>query len=257
MHSSFSSDSKEPMENMIRRAMELGLKEICFTEHHDTDFAHVPGRFQVDIEAYRDHLLKMRQKFPEITIRFGVESGYMPHTIEKTDNIMRGYDFDFIIGSVHSIDGEDLFYKNYTSKDRQVVYGLYLEEIYKIMQKASHFNVLGHINYPSKIDMFKEKPMIYQCFEDTCDAIFKTLIEKGKGMEFNTSTMRHSRETNSVCSFIKRYKELGGEIITIGADAHSIEGIHFMYSDALSAIKECGFEYIATFENMQPVFHKI
>ena len=257
LHSSFSSDSKESIENMIVRAQELGFKEICFTEHHDTDFKYEEGKFQVDIDAYRKELFEVRAKPPAIKVRFGIESGYMTTTIEKTDRIMRGYDFDFIIGSVHGIKEGDLYYIGCEPEDRERVYREYLEEILEIVQAAEHFNVLGHINYPSKMEAFKDKPMEYSDHPEICDKIFKTLIQNGKGMEFNTSSMRHSLETDSTMSFLKRFKELGGEILTIGTDSHRVESLNFMYKEAMDAIKAAGFKYICTFEKMEPIFHKI
>ncbi len=251
LHSSFSSDSREPMENMVKKAIELGLEEICFTEHYDTDL-HVGGEFQTNLGAYRDELIRLREKYHQIKLRFGIESGYMPSNVQKTDNMMRGYDFDFIIGSVHSVNEVDIYYMGCQPSDRERMYRAYLEETLAVLRKAVHYNVLGHINYPSKMEAFKAKPMRSSDSPELCDDIFTLLIQNGKGMEFNTSSMRHSRETGSTIGFLSRFKELGGEIITIGTDAHSTQAMNFMYNEALEALKAAGFKYICTFEKMEP-----
>lgn len=257
MHSSYSEDSKEPMENMVAQAQALGIHEICFTEHYDTDFPHAPGKFQVDIEEYHKGLLEIRKMFPDMDIGFGIEAGFMPNTIEKTQDIVRQHDFDFILASVHIVDNVDLYYKGYTPEDREQAYLDYVSEILKILKKASYYSVVGHINYPSKMEVFKERPMFYSDFPDILDEIFRILIQNGKGMEMNTSSLRNCHSTDCVMDMLKRYKELGGEILTLGSDSHTTATLGFMYAEMLEVIKECGFDYIATFRGLKPVFHKI
>ena len=257
MHSSYSEDSKEPMENMARQAQALGMKAICFTEHYDTDFPHAPEKFQVDVAQYRQGLMEVRKMFPEMFIGFGLEAGFMPNTVEKTEAVVQAHDFDFVIGSVHIVNNVDLYYKGYVPEDREQAYLDYVEEILKIVKKAENFDVLGHINYTSKMEVFKEKPMYYEDFPDIVDEIFKTLIQKGKGMEFNTSSLRHCKSTDCMVGFLKRYKELGGEILTLGSDSHNTTTLGFFYPEALEVIKECGFSHVATFRERKPQFNAI
>ena len=65
MHSDFSGDSSAPMEEMVQRAVSLGLTHICITEHHDPDYVYLPGEegmFELNTDSYLYELLKLREK---------------------------------------------------------------------------------------------------------------------------------------------------------------------------------------------------
>jgi histidinol-phosphatase (PHP family) len=93
---------------------------------------------------------------------------------------------------------------------------------------------------------------------DITEEIFKLLIHKGKGIEINTSGLRYSLDSTSPpLEFIQRFKDLGGEIITIGSDAHAPEQIGLGLDIALEMAKSAGFKYVATFSKGIPQFNKI
>ena len=49
---------------------------------------------------------------------------------------------------------------------------------------------------------------------------------------------------------------MGGEIITIGSDAHTPEGIANGFNRAAEVLSECGFKYYTIFENRLPEFKR-
>ena len=90
------------------------------------------------------------------------------------------------------------------------------------------------------------------------DAILRLLIEKGKGIEINTGGWKAGlAETNPCRDVLRRYRELGGEIITMGSDAHTPEYIGYRFADAKEALKACGFRYFTVFRERRPVFMRL
>ena len=89
-------------------------------------------------------------------------------------------------------------------------------------------------------------------------AIFDEIIPAGKGIEFNTSGVRyglpHAIPSDDV---LKLYKQCGGEIITLGSDAHRVSDFAFQFRESLQLLQSIGFKHIATFDKQQPTFHAI
>ena len=93
---------------------------------------------------------------------------------------------------------------------------------------------------------------------DRIDAILKKLIEKGKGIEINTSGFRYKEDRFYPCAdIVKRYYELGGEILTIGSDAHVKEYLTMDFKLVYDFLESIDKKYITSFKGMQPIFKKI
>ena len=116
----------------------------------------------------------------------------------------------------------------------------------------------GHIDYVVRYGKTKDADYSYEKYKDILDRILETLLEKEKGIEINTGAIGyHLKDLNPCTDIIKRYKELGGEIITIGSDAHTPENIARGFDRAAEVLSACGFKYYTTFENRMPEFHRI
>ena len=140
MHCDFSRDSKTPMEDMIRKSIDLKLSEICFTDHSDYSILvnNIEQDHEVDYKNYLKSLEFFQNKYKkEITIKKGVEIGLQNHTIDKCIEDIKSYDFDFVIASIHTINKSDLidrdFYKN---KSQYEAYRQYYENLYNIIKKT-------------------------------------------------------------------------------------------------------------------------
>ena len=149
LHSSFSSDSDTPMEEMIQMAISKGLSSMCFTEHMDFDFP--PGEFDflVDMDTYQQTLFCLSQKYQnQIKIRFGIELGLQAHLGNQLSDFINCYPFDFVIGSIHVVDKMDpyepIFYENRSEED---AYMRYFSCVLENIKKYSCFDVCGHIDY--------------------------------------------------------------------------------------------------------------
>ncbi len=265
LHSSFSGDSETPMKDMIERAIALGLKEMCFTEHMDFDFVYKEdepeGMFEVNTDAYLYDLLRYRSEYRDrIKILFGIELGMQTTCQRKNLMYTKQYEFDFIIASSHLCNGKDPYFADeyFGGRDEKDGWREYFDYIYECIKGFEYFDVYGHLDYILRYGPTGNKNFDLKEFSEPIDLILKTLIEKGKGIEANTSGYKYGcGGPHPSFEILKRYRELGGEIITIGSDAHDTAHIADHFEDTAGLLKEAGFEYYCVFENRLPEYHRL
>ncbi len=250
-HSSFSSDSDEPLLEMVKSASEKGLDTLCLTEHMDMDYPD--GEFILDTESYKKELFRVRE-LTDVELLFGVELGLMDYIAPKLDEYSKAWDFDFIIGSSHLVDGQDPYYpeyfRNLGSKNGVL---RYFESILANIKAMDCFDVYGHLDYVVRYS--PEKGYDPACYREIIDVILRLLIEKGKGIEINTAGIKSGLGYVHPHEFIlRRYKELGGEIITIGSDAHDKSRVAADFDKAQAALTTAGFNYYTVFRERKPHF---
>ena len=118
-HTDFSSDCDEPMQAVIASAKEKGLSALCVTDHYDMDFPVRPEEpdvdFDLDLDSYYRTYHALSEKLvPEFDLRVGVELGVMPSTTKKLNTFVQAHpELDFIICSLHVVDGMDPYYPEY------------------------------------------------------------------------------------------------------------------------------------------------
>lgn len=267
MHSSYSGDCNTPMEEMIKASINKGLKSICFTEHNDFDFPNIPeenineNTFLLNVDSYLYELIQLREKYQnDIKVLFGIEIGLQDSCLRKNIILSKSYDFDFIIASSHLCMGLDPYYPSFfQGKQTSACYKTYFEEMLNNVKKYIGYDVYGHLDYIARYaPEGTDSSFSYFDYQDLIDEILNTIISNEKGIECNTSGLRKKlNATNPSKDILKRYKELGGEIITIGADAHLPNDVGADFDKAEILLKECGFDYYCTFENRLPTYHKI
>lgn len=264
LHSYFSGDSDTPMEQMILKAIDLGLTQMCFTEHNDFDFPVTEldpeGKFECNIDSYLYELISLREKYKDkIKVLFGLELGMQPHLARCHAILTKSYDFDFIIASSHICNGKDPYYPSfYEGRSEEDAYREYFTSIIDNIRKFKNFDVYGHLDYVVRYGPNKDAGYTYEKYQDLLEEILKLLIAEEKGIEINTGGLKRGlRDLHPCKEILKRYHELGGEIITIGSDAHTPEAITAHFDRATAVLSECGFKYYTTFENRMPEFHRI
>lgn len=264
LHSSHSGDSDTPMEEMVLEGISKGLTTMCFTEHND--FEYPPSQeepdniFLLNTDSYLYDLLKLKEKYSDkIRILFGVELGLQPQIVRQNAVYAKSYDFDFIIGSSHLCHGIDPYYPAfYEGRTDEEAYREYFESILENIKKFSNFDVYGHLDYVVRYGASKDQNYSYEKYKDIFDEILKLLLEKEKGIELNTGGLSKGlRDVHPCTGILKRYRELGGEIITIGSDAHAPAHIGDFFERACEVLKECGFQYYTIFEKRTPEYHKL
>lgn len=258
MHCFFSGDSEADPEEMIRAAQAAGLSGICFTDHLDYDFpSDPPDLFVLDLEEYEQAIPALTKKYEGIfPILHGIEIGVQPHLHEKLREVVRTCDFDQVICSSHAIDGLDPYYKTFfIGREERAAYVRYFESILENLAGFSDFDVYGHIDYVVRYGPNTNKFYSYEAYADVLDAILKKLIDMGKGIEINTGGFKYGLGHPNPCEdILKRYRELGGEIITIGSDAHEPEHVAYDFAKVPAILREAGFTHYTIFEKRKPRF---
>lgn len=263
MHSSFSGDSSAPMEDMAKRAQELDLTHICLTEHYDPDYVYAlgeEGMFELNTDSYLYELLKLKSKYAgQIEIGFGVELGLQPHLKRQLALYAKSHDFDFIIGSSHICNRKDPYYPDFfEGRSDDEAHHEYFAAVLECVKTLPYFDVYGHLDYVVRYGATKNDNYTYQKHSDVFDKILSTLIDNEKGLELNTGGFRSGlNQPNPCVDILKRYKELGGEIITVGSDAHEPKDIAADFDKAYDILKECGFRYYCVFQNRIPEYLKL
>lgn len=250
------------MEEMIRCARDKGLAGITFTEHLDPDYPVTEDglTFAVDLPAYRETLFSLKEKYKElIDVRFGIELGLQPHLAGYFRELLTEYPFDFVIGSSHLVHGVDPYYPEfYHGRTEHDCYQEYFESILENLEVFDGMDVYGHIDYIVRYGPNKNREYSYEKYREILDAILERIISLGKGIELNTGGYHYGLGQPNPCTeVIKRYRELGGEIITIGADAHTPEKIGYDFQKASQVLRDCGFSYYNVFKKRKPEYIKL
>lgn len=258
-HSEFSVDGRYSMEDFAEKAIEKNMRCICFTDHIDLE----TGKDRIDIGFIPyDYFKKAKQvKYNyknKIEVLAGVEIGIKPELKKRYDELIKNNPFDFVILSIHAIDTLDIHYDNYTKgKSPLEAINAYYDYMYQCIESYDNYDVLGHIDY---IDRYFDTPGLipeFNTYSSKVEKVMKKIISAKKGIEINTAGLRYGLNYfHPKADILKLYKELGGEIITIGSDAHTPEHLNYEYESVRKFLKYLGFKNIYIFRERKkfPVF---
>lgn len=259
IHTKYSFDGNEAIDDICEKAIERGMNEIALTDHMDI-YSNKPYENILDCNKLYQDIDRAKNKFEgRLIIRKGAELGQPQVNPKEGRKFLEEHPLDFVIGSIHNMKNDiDVYYYDFKKLDCNEVYFEYLDWLIELAANYD-FDVLGHLTYPMRYMFLKENKRIdLKPFEDQYRILFKTIVERGKGIEVNTSgLLQPMNETMPPISVIKLYKECKGEIITIGSDAHKLEHVSLTIKQGQEMIKSVGFDYITTFENRKPIFKKI
>ncbi len=282
VHCEFSDDSRERMETQIEKALELGLDEICFTDHVDYgikkdwsegniiwrggDTLNDPNAKKepmanVNYPEYFAKIDRMRETYKDrITIRKGLEFGIQTITVKQYEDLFSRYrdQLDFVLLSMHQVNDLEFWTQDFQRGKTQKEYNEeYYREIYEVQKIFKDYSVLAHLDLIVRYD--NEGVYPFEEVKDMVAEILKTAIADGKGIELNTSSWKYGlADTQPSRAILKLYKDLGGRIITVGSDAHKSGRIYDHVEEGCRILKEeIGFEEICAFDHMVPVFHSI
>ena len=270
MHTWFSTDSEACPRDMADEAVRKGLKTICFTDHFDKDDLEWGEEGIFDVDAYFVEMQKLQEEYAgKLNIRIGIELGLRTYLKDYYEELTKKYPFDLVIGSVHNVpykkdaEGNILYTdpaaeKLFTDRTDKEAYRLMMETTLENVRTSDCFQTLGHLDYVVRYGKSREKEYSYTDYADIIDEILKLLIEKEKVLEVNSAGLKYGLPfAHPHPDVLKRYRELGGEIITIGADAHKPEHIAYDFAKAEEILKSCGFKYYTEFFEQKPVFKQL
>lgn len=256
MHTRVSFDGHDTGLQMALAAKEAGLKEICFTDHIDYDPAAEIQTMVFDPPAYAAEYDGL--EIPGLRIRRGIEFGMLPDNAHIFRRTLTVRSYDFVLGSVHFSEGLDVYFDPYwVGKTRFEAERRYLEDTLACVQQHDSFDVLAHLNFISKAQAnTSHENLKFDDHRELVEEILKELIRKDKGLEMNTSGVDRVGGFLPTADFFHRFRELGGKIVTVGSDAHQCRRVGQYTHQACDILKDI-FGYVCTFENRQPVFHKL
>lgn len=262
MHTASSFDGNYSGALMCKASAENELSVIAITDHFDVDF-------------YKAHRLEMRQKTSyedicyvkeafadKIKVLRGIEMGQPTYEEDLTAKSLARYEYDFVIGSIHNLrnmpDFGDLDYKALSQDEIYALLDKYFEEMLTLA-KWNGFDTLAHLTYPMRYIVQAGRDDIdLERYNDITDEIFRTLIANGKALEINTSGLRQPiGKTMPTENYVKRFRELGGEYLTLGSDAHFTEHTGAGIDEGYAIAERCGFDCVTYFEGRKPVKVKI
>lgn len=261
-HTNFSSDSKAEPREMLSAAKAAGLSTLCFTDHMDLDFPGDDTLFVFDTKEYFQELLPLKEQtladktMPELLL--GIELGLRPNRPDlrdRMDALLAAHPFDFVIGSTHVIDELDPYYQEYWDLpgDRLLCY---FEDLRTNVAEHTSFDSLGHLDYiirylPDSVSLVKDYAV--RDYMDFIEETLRTLISRGQALEVNTAGLRKGLSfPHPKAEILARYKELGGELLTLGSDAHSPSDVGAAIKSCAELLKNYGFSYYTVYKNRKP-----
>lgn len=272
-HTQFSVDSEADIDLCVKRAAELGLAAYAITDHcecngwykkehypEDTWYLCESFDYAADFEGSVTAVTALKEKWADkLNLICGVELGQILHDKEVAKIVNADRRVDFIIGSVHQVRGEqDFYFIDYEKMSMDEIYDL-LERYFKEACEVSTtglFDVFGHITYCLRY--MKQRHGIcpdISRFDDIIAETFRNLAQNGKGIEINTSGLRQGfGDCFPNLKYAKLFRDMGGEIVTVGSDSHTVEDIAANSAEGIALAKAAGFERLAYFKKRKPYF---
>ena len=264
-HSEFSFDGKRSsVEKASLAALENGLSGIAFTDHCDFFVPQmkaqhenlVPETFDVELQQKEIDRVQFLIGDGSLKILKGIEVGMHENHHEDIRRILSGNRFDQVIASVHYLDGVDPYYGGYyEGKDWKSAYSLYLETIFHEMTWLKDFDIMGHYDYIVRYAPYPQTCLRYRDFSDILDEMFRYLISEGKALEVNTKSYQDYKGRNVTpdLEVLKRYRDLGGEIVSLGSDSHDPGRVGHEFVRFAALLKSLGFRWTAHYEKRKLV----
>ncbi len=259
LHSTFSTDGVSEMEELIRAGITQGFSCMIFTEHKDIGMPKEEGEehfdFSVlDTDAYFRRGRQLQEKYAgQIKIGLGVEAGMLAERMPEISAFAASFAFDEIIASQHLFRGHDCYWtKYYVGLSPQNAAHAWIAEMRDNLSAMREFDILAHPDYMLRY-AGEEKDRAYSLYSDDYAPILRMLAETGRALEVNIGSLRRGgRITGFYQDILRHYRDLGGELVSIGTDAHSAEGYGTGFDPAEELLRICGFRFYAHFVNRAP-----
>lgn len=271
IHTCFSADSETPVNLQIERAISLGMKQICITDHYDCGWLNAEGKeeYAADLVSYFPALREAREKYRgKIEVLIGIELGLMLRMKEKLQETVKSYaeDLDYVIGSSHYIEEMDPYDRAFfemgplagspDEKTREKErYLLYFRETCERLSALDCYDSCGHLDFVVRYGPNQDRYYSYESYADVIDPILEILIKKDKALEINTGAFHYGmKNPNPPEAVIRRYREMGGKLITVGSDAHVPGFVGDGFRRISELLRNCGFTEYCIYKKRKPVF---
>lgn len=260
LHSDFSFDSDEKMENYLTAALDAGVPVIGFSEHYDFDaLIDGAGIALADIPKYVDEVGRFKGQCSTPELLCGIEFGYRDFAVAHYRQLIDRYNFDYVINSVHTLAGRgdcfhDAFFEGKSLKEG---YLDYFNGVLESIRADFDYQIVGHIGYVSRYRSGGGSRILYTDYSDILDSILREIIARDKCLEINTSTGKSGGKFLPDCDIIERYLQLGGEKLSFGSDAHCAADYLRKQKELTEYLKSVGVKRLFYYKNRQPVAYEL
>lgn len=246
VHTEFSSDSKMTI-NQVLDSIEKNNIGIILTEHLDLNYPH-DNMFKIDVDNYINKTKNLRSNKLLIGIEIGFDEDIY---VEKCKNIASNYDFDFVLGSTHIVEGIDLYEQEYYKNTEtgevyniDEVYDKYFKAMLRMIKKNPYFDSMAHIDYISRYAArhYEDSEIYYDKYSYIIDDILKELVHMDKAMEINTRRLNDKNVIENFSKIYGKFRDLGGRFVTIGSDSHEKESIGINFKKATELAENIGLK---------------
>ena len=248
-HTHYSHDSKTTIRELAQAALDAGLTELGIADHFDVHplYTH---RYYFRPDEWWAEFSTRRAEFADkgLSLKAGIEVGE-PHRFRSERNgILERYEWDFVVGSLHWVGDERIFDKEYfRQRSPEEAYRLYFQEA-EGMVRAGGFDILAHLDICKRVGTQVYGQYDVREWEALVRPVLAACIEQGTALEINTSGLRRNEAQTSPTEIVVQwYHEMGGERLTIGADAHRSHDVAGGLDTAMAYARRAGFTRLTTF----------
>jgi histidinol-phosphatase (PHP family) len=268
LHNHFSPDSEEDTRKIVEKALEMGMKDICITNHpelHDKKTGEDHFNANEAKERFKNikaELDEVQRDFPEVKLGFGMEMGYHEKWISELEKLVQETEFDFVLGSIHVVNdviiSSHLYAEElYSQTDEETAYSAYFDNMLKLVEWGQ-FDVVAHFDINKKFGYKFYGPFQPEKYKYRIMPILKRMKEKGIGLEINTKCMKiKCKEIFPHPTILRWAVEIGIENFTLGSDAHTEADVSQNIKEALEIAKEAGIRNISTYYKRTPTLHSV
>lgn len=244
-HTTFSPDGFDSPENFILKAIDLGMKHICITDHMDLMYFNPAGIGLSDLAGYHKSLSILKEKYRKrIYLCIGIECGWTSENQFENLKLLNSSDIEYVINSIHSVNGSDCYYQeHFKNRTKDETYNEYFDAVIASLDAPYPYHAIGHISYVSRTAPYENKILRYRDYRDKIDIMLKKIITKNVVIELNTNVYKCGTDSLPDFDIIERYKELGGKLITFSSDAHRLIRIGDNYELIAQKAINSGFKY--------------
>ena len=254
IHTNNTDDACDTLEDMAAAAAERGIREIAVTDHF---VLGLPG-FSVSPKQIEKHFAdaaRIRERHG-VDVRVGIEADFLPGSVREIEKMINAFDFDFVLGAAHFVDGcgladegsAKIYFQRHALAE---AYRLYFAHLVECIQSGL-FDVMAHLDLPRKFGADMAGDPRFEVYAEHAEAAARALASTNTGFEVNCRGFDHAcREQYPSKPFLALLKECGVDTVTLGSDAHRTSAVGDYLDRGAAALRTAGFDRIATFRRRQ------
>jgi histidinol-phosphatase (PHP family) len=257
-HTDNSFDGHHSAVFLCETAAARGLRALALTDHVEMDFYREQSFDRTAKQSYFE-IVKARSAFRgKLIVCAGVELGQPTYSLPGSEQLIQQYSYDVVLGSIHNLrEKKDFWFmtaEDFAGGRAQALLREYFDELL-LLAEWGGFDVLTHLTYPLRYIEGKHGiPIDRATYAEQVDAVLEAAVKNRLALEINTSGLRQRiNETSPAEWVVRRFRELGGQRITVGSDAHVAEDLGAGLEQGMDIALRCGFTYMTLYQKREPI----